>query len=86
MAARKFLARPASSSSVDIDFDDDPNVGGAGAPSNNSSASADQLSARRLGGESKEDYDLSSFSFENLNRLSEMNLEAAARAQDPDRQ
>jgi serine/threonine protein kinase len=86
MAARKFLARPASSSSVDIDFDDDANVGGAGAPSHNSSASGDQLSARRLDGESKEDYDLSSFSFENLNRLSEMNLEAAARAQDPNNQ
>jgi serine/threonine-protein kinase greatwall len=84
MAARKFLARPASSSSVDIDFDDDAGTIGTGAQSHSSSASVDQQPTRSGSViESKEDYDLSSFSFENLNRLSEMNMEAAARAQDP---
>lgn len=76
MAARKFLARPSSTSSIEMELEIDASPT---ASSNSSSATATPLSGRNID-KGKEEFDLSSFSFENLNRLSEMNLEAAARA------
>ena len=79
MAARKFLARPSIENSGATEI----------ASSLHSAASLERpkktLASKKREAEgsieSKDGYDLSSFSFENLNRLSELNMEAAARAQ-----
>ena len=97
MAARKFLARTQSSSSVDMeDTDTDsatwtPTSSGGGtknngskeqpqlSPNNARNKPSDDLRRQAL---TKSDYNDDSFEFENLQRLSEMNLAAVESARD----